>query len=515
MKFISAYILLIILLIACSEQTAQTELINAFPNLSFYQPVDIQTPNDGSNRLFVISQQGEIFVFDNFSTVTEANVFLDIRSLVITGGEQGLLGLAFHPNYNSNGYFYIDYTASNPRRTVISRFSVSVDDPQKADIDSELILLEVEQPYSNHNGGQLSFGPDGYLYISFGDGGSGGDPLNNGQNLSTILGSIIRIDVDNPQDGKNYSIPPDNPFNWPGAPLDYKKEIYAFGLRNVWRFSFDDSGNLWAADVGQNEWEEVNIIESGGNYGWRVMEGFHCYNPSSGCDTTGLILPIHEYGHNSAGGYSITGGYVYSGTKAPEYTGRYIYADYITGNIWALQYNGSVQSNVLIKSTDYNISTFGIDEADELYFADYSGGGIYKFNSNATSSSSPLVREFDFKLEQNYPNPFNPLTTIEYSLPAYSELAFSESVNSRQYLVGSKKHQSFNHSINKSNSNLVSVQLKVYDILGREVSTLVNDYQSPGNYSVNFNAGNLTSGIYYYRLTSGIFSEYKKMLLLK
>ena len=192
MKIVSIYILFIILLVACSEQTAQTEIVNAFPNLSFTQPVDIQTPNNGSNRLFVVSQQGEIYVFDNFSTVAGTKVFLDIRSLVIAGGEQGLLGLAFHPGYNNNGYFYVDYTASNPLRTVISRFRVSGNDPDKADIDSELILLEVEQPFSNHNGGQLSFGPDGYLYVSFGDGGSGGDPQNNGQNLSTMLGRLWR-----------------------------------------------------------------------------------------------------------------------------------------------------------------------------------------------------------------------------------------------------------------------------------------------------------------------------------
>lgn len=487
MKIVSIYILFIFILIAWSEQAAQTEIVEAFPNLSFTQPVDIQTPNNGSNRLFVISQPGEIIVFDNYSTVTESKVFLDIKSRVIDGGEQGLLGLAFHPNYNNNGYFYIDYTAGNPRRTVISRFRVSENLPDRADIDSELILLEVEQPFSNHNGGQLVFGPDGYLYASFGDGGSGGDPQNNAQNLSTMLGSIIRIDVDRSENGKNYGIPEDNPFAWPGVPIDYKKEIYAFGLRNVWRFSFDPAGNLWAADVGQNAWEEINIIGKGGNYGWRIMEGFHCYNPSSGCDTIGLVLPVHEYGHNSAGGYSITGGYVYYGKSIPEYSGKYIYGDYVSGNIWALQYNGSVQSNELISSTNYNISTFGVDEAGELYFADYSGGRIYKFNSTPTSASTSLASQFDFKLDQNYPNPFNPATTIEYTIPAVDML----------------------------HATPLHTELIIFDMLGKEISTLVNEYQSPGNYSVVFDASHLSSGIYYYQLTSGLFSETKKMLMLK
>jgi glucose/arabinose dehydrogenase len=479
--YIKAFLL--ILVISCSEQqNAQIEIFDAFPDLSFTQPVDIQTPGDGSNRLFVVSQPGQIFVFDNSSSVSEAEVFLDIRSSVLSGGEQGLLGIAFHPDYSGNGYFYVDYTASNPRRTVISRFQVSAGDPYKADLSSELVMLEVGQPYANHNGGQLMFGPDGYLYVSFGDGGSGGDPQNNGQNLSTLLGSIIRIDVDNPGDGRNYSIPADNPFiGMAGA----KEEIYAYGLRNVWRFSFDASGKLWAADVGQNAWEEINIIEKGGNYGWRIMEATHCYNPSSGCDETGFIMPVHEYGHNSSGGYSITGGYVYNGSEAPEYAGKYIYGDFASGNIWALEYNGSVQSNELVLSTSYSISTFGVDESGEIYFADYSSGKIYKFSSGATSASSELVSNFDFRLEQNYPNPFNPETTIEYSIP--------EGVNSEKS----------------------KVNLAIYDILGRLVAILVNEEHAQGRYNVTFDAGNISSGIYYYRLSSGSYSEIRKMILLK
>lgn len=370
---------IIAILISCTEQekNSQTLIEEAFPNLTFEQPVDIQSPDDGTNRLFVLSQPGVIYVFDNDPGVKEKKIFLDIRNKVLFGGEQGLLGLAFHPDYKQNGYFFLDYTTDNPRRTVISRFKVSQDDPDKADPETELILIEVEQPYSNHNGGQISFGPDGYLYISLGDGGSGGDPLNAGQDLTMLLGSLLRIDVDKTSNGRNYAIPPDNPFL--GNTSSYKEEIYAYGLRNVWRFSFDNQNRLWAADVGQNAWEEINIIEKGKNYGWRIMEGKHCFNPETGCDTTGLILPIWEYGHNEDEGYSITGGFVYNGKSAPGLAGKYIYADYVVGKIWSLEYRDGKVINKLLAQSNYLISTFGIDRNNELYFADHNKGKMYRF----------------------------------------------------------------------------------------------------------------------------------------
>lgn len=367
---------------SCNTQDKVYELVfkEAFPNLTFEQPVDIQSPNDGTNRLFVLSQPGIVYVFNNDPSTKNKEVFLDIRGKVLFGGEQGLLGLAFHPNFRNNGYFYLDYTTNNPRRTVISRFKVSADDPSKADPDSEEILLEVEQPYSNHNGGQISFGPDGYLYISLGDGGSGGDPLNAGQDRTMLLGSILRIDVDNQTGGKKYSIPPDNPFV--GNTSGFKEEIYAYGLRNVWRFSFDKQSRLWAADVGQNQWEEINLIEKGKNYGWRIMEGNHCYDPPVNCDTTGLTMPVWEYGHDQDGGYSVTGGFVYCGNSAPPLTGKYIYADYVVGKIWTLEYSNGTAKNSLLAKTDFLISTFGVDDKGELYFATYSSSGkLYKFSS--------------------------------------------------------------------------------------------------------------------------------------
>ncbi len=370
--------LIFILFISCKSEEipAQPKVEKAFPNLTFQNPVDIQDPNDATNRIFIVSQVGKIFVIQNDKDVKSAYVFLNIEDKVLFGGEQGLLGLAFHPDYKTNGYFYIDYTADNPRRTVIARYKVSAD-PNLALTNSEEILIEQNQPFSNHNGGQIVFGPDGYIYISFGDGGSAGDPGNRAQDLTNMLGKIIRINVDIKENGKNYGIPTDNPFI--GNSSGYLEEIYAYGLRNTWRFSFDNSGNLWGADVGQNKWEEINLIKKGGNYGWRIMEGLHCYNPSSNCDQTGLIMPVWEYGHNSEGGYSITGGFVYELDNLKDLKDRYIYADYVSGNIWSFDLSSS--TNKLITHFDGQISTFGMDKNKNLYFADYSSGSIYKFTS--------------------------------------------------------------------------------------------------------------------------------------
>ncbi|UCE12554.1 MAG: PQQ-dependent sugar dehydrogenase [Candidatus Heimdallarchaeota archaeon] len=339
----------------------------AFPNLTFANPVGLYHSGDESNRLFVVEQEGIIYCFNNSPTVSSVEIFLDISDKVLYGGEQGLLGLAFAPNYSNNGYFYVDYIADTPRRTVLSRFTVMSNNSNQANITSEHILLEVNQPYSNHNGGQLEFGSDGYLYLALGDGGSGGDPLRNGQNRSTLLGSILRLNVDNTS---TYSIPSDNPFA--GNSKNYREEIFAYGLRNPWRFSFDPvTGLLWAADVGQNKIEEIDIIESGNNYGWNIMEGSLCYSPSTGCDETGLTLPVFEYGHDV--GISITGGYVYRGTKLTSLYGYYIYGDYGSGRIWALFYNESITQNYLLVDTPLNIVSFGVDQKNELYICAFDG----------------------------------------------------------------------------------------------------------------------------------------------
>lgn len=392
MKFFSiAIIFFLALNVSCAanaQQNQQYILQDAFPNLSFNNPVDLQHANDGTNRLFVVSQHGLIYVFENISDASSAKTFLDIRDKVIAGGELGLLGLAFHPDYENNGYFYVNYTASNPLRSVVARYSASITNPNSAYKKSERILFQVNQPYRNHNGGQLAFGPDGYLYIALGDGGSAGDPQNNGQNQSSFLGKILRIDVNCTSGNRNYCIPPDNPFV--GNTKGFKEEIYAYGLRNPWRFSFDPAtGWLWAGDVGQGLWEEIDTIEKGKNYGWRIMEGNHCYHDSP-CNTSGLTLPIWEYGHDNQGGCSVTGGYVYRGEKFPGLYGKYLYGDYCSGRIWTLKYDGvNPATNTLLLTENINISSFGIDKDNEVYLCDLNGK-IYKLAINTpTPTTTP------------------------------------------------------------------------------------------------------------------------------
>ena len=342
----------------------------AFPGITFNRPLDLQNAGDGSGRLFVVEQGGRIYVFGN-SPAADTGLFLDISDRVDdSGNEKGLLGLAFHPAFKDNGSFFVNYTDRN--NTVISRFTVDPDNPDSADPSSEEVLLTFSQPYSNHNGGQLTFGPrDGYLYIATGDGGSGGDPQGNGQNRETLLGKILRMDVDSKDSGLNYAIPPDNPFT--GNTEGYREEIYAYGLRNPWRFSFDPLTNrLWAADVGQDTVEEIDLIEKGGNYGWNIMEGSLCFNPPAGCDPKGLELPVYEYEHPL--GDSITGGYVYRGEELPMLQGAYIYGDFVSGLIWGLWYEeGKGNRNFTLAETGLNISSFGIDEDNELYLTAFDG----------------------------------------------------------------------------------------------------------------------------------------------
>jgi len=354
-------------------------IVDAFPELEFTRPVDLQHPGDGSGRLFVVEQRGIISVFPNDSTVEEAATFLDIEDRVDNASnEEGLLGLAFHPDYENNGYFYVNYTTPDSK-THISRFQVSPDDQDQADASSEQIILTYDQPYGNHNGGQVSFGPEGFLFIAVGDGGAGGDPEGHGQDRSTLLGTILRIDVDNPEGDIQYGIPGDNPFA--GNDDGYREEIYAYGLRNAWRFSFDaENGRLWTGDVGQNRYEEIDIIENGGNYGWNIMEGMHCFSPETDCDQSGLELPIWEY-DRSQGDVSVTGGFVYRGPSLAGLEGKYVYADFASGRIWALDYSDMENPvNTELVDTDVSISSFGVDPDNELYICAFDGS-IYKLVS--------------------------------------------------------------------------------------------------------------------------------------
>ena len=487
MKFRILKYSLILVILFIFPNFAQYNFEVAFPNLSFSSPLNLQNAGDSTDRIFVVEQAGKIKVFQNQTNILTAKTFLDITNQVTSGGETGLLGLAFHPNYKNNGYFFINYTAQNPLRTVVSRFKVSDTDPDAADVNSELILLTFDQPFSNHNGGYLAFGPDGYLYISTGDGGSSGDPQNNAQNVNNLLGKILRIDIDNPQSPLKYGIPQDNPFI-DSTNTNVKKEIYAWGLRNPWRFSFDPiTGNLWCGDVGQNSWEEVDIIEKGKNYGWRCYEGTHPYNTT---DCSGIYqAPIWEYSH--ALGISITGGSVYRGQNVPELQGKYIFGDYGSARVWALEYDESnPPANNQITTAAGSITSFGVDESNELYLVSFDGK-IYKFTPTLTDvpESKSL---FNFNLMQNYPNPFNPVTKIRYSVPNSNGNEFDQSIK---------------------------VSLKVYDILGNEITMLVDKQQPAGFYEVEFDSDKinkkLTSGIYFYKLIAGTYSDLKKMILLK
>lgn len=351
------------------------KLMEAFPALTFEMPVELVSPIN-SDLIFVVEQKGRIMVFPNQRDVRHASVFLDIVKKVDSGGEKGLLGLAFHPDFDSNGFFYINYTRGQPLETVVSRFSIDKNNPNVADPNSEVVLLKFKQPYSNHNGGKVAFGNDGFLYISTGDGGSGGDPHNHGQNIKSWLGKILRIDVDDHSGKLSYGIPADNPFKSNDA--GYREEIFAYGLRNVWRFNFDhETGDLWAGDVGQNKIEEIDIILKGGNYGWREMEAEECFR-SRNCDTRKFILPIYSYHQGSETGRSITGGYVCYDKDLPALKGKYIYGDFVTGNIWALTYSGKKAiSNELIARVTGGLSSFGEDGKKNLYVLAYADGKVF------------------------------------------------------------------------------------------------------------------------------------------
>jgi glucose/arabinose dehydrogenase len=334
------------------------------------QPVYLTAP-PGDARLFIVEQPGRIRIVSNGQLLPQP--FLDITSRVSSGGERGLLGLAFHPDYAGNGFFYVNYT-DNSGDTRVERYTRSAN-PDVADPASAVLVLAVDQPYGNHNGGQLLFGPDGMLYIPLGDGGSGGDPQNNAQTLSTLLGKLLRIDVTS---ASPYSIPPDNPFVGQGGA---RPEIWAYGLRNPWRTSFDRGSNLYfIADVGQNRQEEINAVDraAGGlNYGWRIMEGSSCYNASS-CDQSGLTLPVHTY-PTSGGNCAVTGGYVYRGSGIPEIAGHYFFTDHCTGGVHSLRVvDGAVQE---LREWDAgstgNVSSFGEDAAGELYVVGH-GGTVWR-----------------------------------------------------------------------------------------------------------------------------------------
>lgn len=456
------------------------EVENAFPGVFVPNILGLTAP-EGSPYVYLTSQNGQIYRIDTRENEPDRVLWLDIEDILVSGGERGLLGLAFHPDFANNGQFFVNYTAPSPLRTVVSRFEVT--DPAApehistlGDPDSEEILLEFNQPFSNHNGGHIAFGPDGYLYIASGDGGSGGDPQNNAQNPQNLLGAMLRIDV-NTEAG--YEIPSDNPYFDSESGRD---EVFAIGLRNPWRFSFDrERGDLWVADVGQNAWEAIHIVENGKNYGWKIIEGSHCFPMESLCIVDGLEFPVFEYNHDN-GDRSITGGYVYRGSELSTLQGKYIYGDFISGRVWALDYDhdsDDVISNTELMNNPFNISAFGEDASGEIYILGYGNGTVYRI-IEPVSIDYPESVPTTFKLLPAYPNPFNPTTTIRYEVFEFSD-----------------------------------VQLSVYSVDGRKVMQLLNESKSPGVYSEQFDATGLTSGIYIVKasLPSGNFMQ--KITLIK
>jgi glucose/arabinose dehydrogenase len=338
-------------------------------------PVGIANAGDGSGQVFVLEQAGRVRVIEANGEL-RAEPFVDLRGRIVSGGERGLLGIAFHPDYARNGRLFVHYSRAGDGATVVSELRAT-GDGRTANPGSERILLTQAQPFANHNGGQLAFGPDGYLYLGLGDGGASGDPFDNAQNTEVLLGKILRLDVDGAPDGdRGYAIPPDNPFAPQGVrPGAGRPEIWAYGLRNPWQFSFDAaSGDLYIADVGQDEWEEVNRQPSdsrgGENYGWDVMEGRHCFVRQD-CDQAGYVKPIAEYSH--ARGCSVTGGHVYRGTRQPELQGVYVFGDYCRGLVFTLQVDeGTITPKVVLES-GLGISAFGTDEDGEIYVAGIEG----------------------------------------------------------------------------------------------------------------------------------------------
>lgn len=409
MKYLNTFLFCLTILMAHS-QTIDIEIYAT----GFNQPLGMANAGDG--RLFVLEKPGLIQIIDENGN-RNSTPFLNIDPLVINGGgETGLLGLAFHPDYDTNGYFYVNYSNNNGDN-VISRFSRSESDPDIADPSSELQLLTISQPYTNHNGGNMAFGPDGYLYIASGDGGSGGDPGDRAQSLTTLLGKMLRIDVDNTSDGNNYAIPSSNPFFGSSTEM---QEIWAYGLRNPWRFSFDRLTNdLWIADVGQSTNEEINMVastEAGVNYGWRCYEGNSNYNQSGNCPPQNtMTFPIAQYTHNNSGIYkcSITGGYRYRGTQQTSFEGLYFFADFCSNEIgflspsgedWELTFSGPFNNN--------GWTSFGEDVNGELFIIGIESGNVYRIIDPTLGIDENET--FNVSL---YPNPTKNELTVKSSNP--------------------------------------------------------------------------------------------------
>jgi glucose/arabinose dehydrogenase len=452
--------LLLLFGILSSCAYAQTIALQQFTTTVFTQPVDLA--NAGDSRMFVVQQGGAIRIVNSNGTVNSTN-FLNLSSLISTGSERGLLGIAFHPEYETNGYFYVNYT-NTAGNTVIARYSRNTTNPDIADAASAQILLTITQPYSNHNGGCLRFGPDGYLYIGMGDGGSGGDPENYSQNINSLLGKMLRIDVDN---GTPYSNPTDNAFPGTVAGAD---EIWATGLRNPWKFSFDRvTGDLWIADVGQNAVEEINkvavLTPAGKNFGWRCYEGSSVYN-SAGCGpAANYTMPFAQYTQASTNGCSVTGGMVYNGTAYPNLQGKYIFADYCNNKIGIISSTGTITWSSAFASN--NFTTFGEDINGEMYVMGRSSGKLFRITDSTAGTNDFSNSSFSV-----YPNPSKGVINL------------------------------------KNNGTSTPANVTIFDITGKQVS---NVSLQPAEINT-IQTGNLPSGFYVMNITDTTGAVYVQKL---
>ena len=476
---------LILLIFYCTNSIVQSQSVlqEAYPGLVFDRPLFYTSAQiDGKEKAYVIQQNGSVFTFDPSSSQPDfgRSLFLNVNSrLSSSNGEEGLLGFALDPNFANSGIVYVYYTARNTNLVSrLSRFHTFNDGFVADDPQNEEIILEFAQPFSNHNGGMITFGPDGYLYIASGDGGSSGDPNNLAQNLTNLYGKILRIDVSTTTPGVPYSIPSDNPFIGVSGS---RPEIYAYGLRNPWRFSFDrQTGQGWIGDVGQNSFEEINKLTAGANYGWRLTEGFACYNPSQNCPQQGITFPIKAYNHQT-GGRSITGGYVYRGSASPALIGAYIYGDYVNGRLWLLrEVDNQIVADSLIQDTNLNIASFSETLSGELLILAYNNGRIYRFSANVGTGIAETNLPDAFQLGQNYPNPFNPSTVIPFELSVQS-----------------------------------SVKLTIHDVLGREIQTLLQSRLQAGQHNIAFDASALGSGVFFYVLETDQGKLVRSMTLIR
>jgi glucose/arabinose dehydrogenase len=569
-KILTAFLLILVLGYALDKLHAQTAITQtAFPNVFVPLILGLEHDNGASDYLYALSQQGVIYRIDQSNANATAESWLDISDRLVSGGEQGLLGLAFHPDYASNGLFYVNYTAPSPLRTVIAQFEADLE-TNEALSDSETVLLTFTQPFANHNGGDMAFGPDGYLYIASGDGGSGGDPQNNAQNTQNLLGAMLRIDVNNSGGGLNYAIPPDNPFVGSNEGRD---ELFAWGLRNPWRISFDkQTGALWAGDVGQNAWEWIHIVENGKNYGWRIIEGSHCYNPPQNCDTTGLEMPIFEYSQSN-GDRSITGGFVYYGNQNPALYGKYIYGDFISGRIWALSYDyesGEAGANIELIKLPNNISSFGMDPQGEIYLLTYGNGGILGL---LATPPAPVIEQptQGETVENLHTIIWQGIASVDSwhlqisAFPFFDELLVDEILESNQFeaelyngtyyarvkATNEAGESSFSAAVqyevagttgirermqNREQLRFISIQPNpatdfvrvkfevsqnldiqagLYDMLGNNVRGLVEKILPTGDYEIKFGTKNFAPGLYFIRLKTEYQIISRKIVVLR